>query len=108
MVPTFEMAFNLDADVICLFLSKDCGVQGSAIPPLSHRAPSAGGRYRFCGSESENDRTVGHRRRRRRLNVVDFQAFQALQASKVELVVKRQDAIELWVVGAVWIWQSSV
>ena len=25
-----------------------------------------------------------------------------LQASKVELAVERQDAIELWVVGAVW------
>ena len=35
----------------------------------------------------------GHRGRRSdllRLNVVDFQAFQALQASKVEVVVQRQ------------------
>ena len=58
VVPTFERAFNLDADVIFLFLSKDCGVQGSEIPPLSHRAPSAGCRYRFCGTENENDWTV--------------------------------------------------
>ena len=57
-MPTFERAFNLDADVIFLFLSKDCGVYGSAIPSLSHRAPSAGVTYRFCGSEKENDRTV--------------------------------------------------
>ena len=89
-------------------MSKDCGVQGSAIPSPPHRAPSAGGRYRFCGRKRErSDR--GHRRRRSdllRLNVVDFQAFQALQASKVELVVQQEDAIELWVVGAVWMWQS--
>ena len=31
-----------------------------------------------------------------RLHVDDFQA---LQASKVDLIVQRQDAIELWVVG---------
>ena len=58
VVPTFERAFNLDADVNFLFLSKDCGVKGSEIPPLSHRAPSAGCRYRFCGSENKNDWTV--------------------------------------------------
>ena len=77
-------------------------MQESAISLLSHRAPSEGGGRRFVHRDQ--------RRRRNdllRLDVVDFQAFQALKASKVELVVQRQDAIELWV-GAVWIWQSSV
>ena len=34
VVPTFERAFKLDADVICWFLSKDCGEEGSAISRL--------------------------------------------------------------------------
>ena len=33
-------------------------MQGSANLPLSHRAPSAGGRHRNCRPESEDDQTV--------------------------------------------------
>ena len=87
-------------------------MQGSAIPPLSHRAPSAGGRYRFCGSESENDRTVAIGEGDgifRGLMLSTFRSSKPSKpAGKVELVVQRKDEIELWVIGAVWIWQSSI
>ena len=52
-------------------------------------------------TRTNGQRPSGKTKRTSGFGVVDFQAFYNLQDSKVDLIVQRQDATELWVVGAV-------
>ena len=76
VVPTLERDFNLETDVICLFLSKEGELLTESkkvqFRHLLIELFSGRGRHRFVHRD------------------------------------QREDAIELWVVGAVWTWQSSV
>ena len=81
-------AFNLDDNIICVFLMKGGGHSTKTSkkatmnsPPLSHRAVSARGGHRSCRPEAAPSQR-GQRGRRKdilRLDVVDFQTFQALR-----------------------------